>query len=106
MKKADGMRGAIYARYSSENQRDESIEDQIEVCRRYAERHGWHVVETYDDRAASGASTLARRGFQRMLADAEAGRFDVLVCEAIDRLGRKLADVADLFDRLSFRHVA
>jgi DNA invertase Pin-like site-specific DNA recombinase len=34
----------------------------------------------------------------RMTADAEAGRFDVLVCEAIDRLGRKLSDVADLFD--------
>jgi hypothetical protein len=40
-----------------------------------------------------------------MLADAEAGRFDVLVCESIDRLGRKLADVADLFDRLSFRGI-
>jgi site-specific DNA recombinase len=100
------MRAVIYARYSSENQREASIEDQIEVCRRYAERQGWTVTELYDDRAASGASTFARRGFQRMLADAEAGRFDVLVCEAIDRLGRKLSDVADLFDRLSFRKVA
>jgi site-specific DNA recombinase len=100
------MRAAIYARYSSENQREASIEDQIEVCRRYAERQGWSVVELYDDRASSGASTFARRGFLRMVADAESGRFDVLVCEAIDRLGRKLADVASLFDRLSFRKVA
>jgi site-specific DNA recombinase len=100
------MRAAIYARYSSENQRDASIEDQIEVCRRYAERQGWQVVELYDDRAASGASALSRRGYQRMLLDAEASRFDMLVCEAIDRLGRKLSDIADLFDRLSFRRIA
>ena len=35
------MRAVIYARYSSENQRDASIDDQIEVCRRYIERQGW-----------------------------------------------------------------
>ena len=99
------MRAVIYARYSSENQREASIEDQIEICRRYIAQQGWTHTQTYDDRAASGASTRLRPGFQRMLADAEAGRFDVLVCEAIDRLGRKLADVADLFDRLSFRGV-
>ena len=37
-----------------------------------------------------------------MIADAEQKQFDVLVCEALDRLGRKLADIADLHDRLSF----
>jgi DNA invertase Pin-like site-specific DNA recombinase len=99
------MRAVIYARYSSENQREASIEDQIEICRRYIVQQGWTHTQTYDDRAASGASTRLRPGFQRMLADAEAGRFDVLVCESIDRLGRKLADVADLFDRLSFHGV-
>jgi site-specific DNA recombinase len=55
----------------------------------------------YDDRAISGASRF-RPGFQRLLADAEAGRFDTVVCEAIDRLGRKLSDVADFHDRLTF----
>ncbi len=99
------MRAVIYARYSSENQREASIEDQVEVCRRYAERQGWTVVALYDDRAASGASTMGRPGFLRMIADAEAGRLDVVVCEAIDRLGRKLADVAAAFDRLSFSRV-
>lgn len=48
------------------------------------------------------APVASAPAFSRMVSDAEAGRFDVLVCESIDRLGRKLADVADLFDRLAF----
>ena len=99
------IRAVAYARFSSENQREASIEDQVEVCRRYAERQGWAIGAVYSDRAASGASTIGRPGFLRMLADAEAGRFDVVVCEAIDRLGRKLSDVASAFDRLSFARV-
>src|SRR5690349_10118905 len=50
------MRVAIYARYSSEQQREASIADQIEICTRYAGRHGWTIVATYTDAAASGAS--------------------------------------------------
>ena len=98
------MRATIYALYSSDNQREASIEDQIEVCRRYAERQGWTVVEVYADRALSGASRF-RSAFQQMQADAEGGRYDVILCEALDRLGRKLADVADLHDRLSFLRI-
>jgi predicted site-specific integrase-resolvase len=49
-------RAAIYARYSSDNQREASIEDQVEVCRRRAELQGWEIVEVYPDRALSGAS--------------------------------------------------
>jgi DNA invertase Pin-like site-specific DNA recombinase len=49
----------------------------------------------------SGSSRF-RPSFQQLLADAERGRFDIVVCEALDRLGRKLSDIADLFDRLSF----
>ena len=95
------IRAAIYARYSTDNQREESIADQTEVCRRYAERQGWQVVGHYNDPAVSGASRF-RPGFTRLLADAESRRFDVLICEAIDRLGRRLADVSDFYDRLSF----
>ena len=98
------MRAVIYARYSSENQRDASIEDQVELGRRYIERQGWTLVNTYADRALSGGSRM-RPGFLQMLADAEAGRFEVVVCESVDRLGRKLSDVADLFDRLTFKGV-
>ena len=52
------MRAVIYARYSSDNQRDASIDDQVEVCRRYADRQGWQIVRVYDDRSASGASAF------------------------------------------------
>ena len=99
------MRAVIYARYSTEMQRDTSIADQVEVCRRYAERNGWTVTSVYQDAAASGA-TAFRPGYASMLADAESRRFDVVVCEAIDRLSRKLADLADLHDRLTFTGVA
>src|SRR6266446_6537453 len=95
------MRATIYARYSSENQRDASIEDQIEVCRRFVERQGWTLVRGYEDRSISGASRF-RPGYQELSGDLDRGLFDVVVVEALDRLGRKLADVADLHDRLGF----
>src|SRR5688500_4194697 len=98
------MRAVIYARYSSENQREASIEDQIEVCRRYVAAHGWRLSQVDSDRAMSGASRH-RPGYQQMIADAEHGAFDVIVCEALDRIGRKLSDVAELHDRLQFRGI-
>ena len=98
------MRAVIYARYSFDNQREASIEDQLEVCRRYVERQGWTIGEVYADQALSGASRF-RPAFQQMQVDAEQRRFDVIVVEALDRLSRKLADVADLHDRLSFLRI-
>ncbi len=65
------MRAAIYARYSTEHQRQASIDDQIEVCRRYAVAQGWTIVERCDDAAISGASAILRPGFQRLLIDAD-----------------------------------
>jgi len=61
------------------------------------------VLAIYDDAALSGSSTRLRPGFQRMVFAAEAGQFDVIICEAVDRLGRNLSDVAGLHDRLVFR---
>ena len=95
------MRAVIYARYSSENQREASIEDQLEVCRRLIAREGWTLLRTYTDAAISGASRF-RPGLQQLRCDAERGAFDVIVCEALDRIGRKLADVAELHDLLSY----
>ena len=63
------MKVALYARYSSDSQRDASIADQLRVCRAHAERQGWHIVEEYTDHAISGASLL-RPGIQAMIADA------------------------------------
>ena len=93
------MRAVVYARYSSDNQSKASIGDQLEVCRRYIERQGWTLLRTYEDRALSGASDR-RPAYQQLLADAEGNKFDVIVSEALDRLGRRLSDVARLHDHL------
>ena len=101
---APSIRVALYARYSSDNQRDASIEDQLRQCRERAAREGWIIVETYSDRAISGAS-LIRSGIQSLLADAQAGRFDMVLSEALDRLSRDQEDVAGIFKRLRFANV-
>jgi len=98
------MRAVIYARYSSDNQREASIEDQVRICRERIEREGWTLVEVYSDAAMSGATTL-RPGYQKMLEDARNGAFDVVIAEALDRLSRDLEDIAGLFKQLTFSDV-
>jgi len=56
---------------SSDLQREESIDDQVEVCRRYIERQGWTVAKVYSDRAMSGASRFQAE-CQQMIANAAA----------------------------------
>ena len=97
-----GMRAGLYARYSvSDNQRDATIEDQLRLCREHAQRQGWLVVDSYSDRAISGAS-LVRPGVQKLIADAGRGRFDVILTESLDRLSRDLEDAAGLFKKMAF----
>jgi DNA invertase Pin-like site-specific DNA recombinase len=98
------MRAVIYARYSSDQQRDASIDDQVRLCRARIEREGWDHATTYTDRATSGASAL-RAGYQKLIEDARADRFDVVVAEALDRLSRDQEDIAGLYKRLSFAGV-
>ena len=93
---------ALYARYSSDNQRDASIEDQLRLCRLYAERQGWTVADNYTDRAIFGASLLLRPGIQELIHDALRGRFDIVLAEAMDRLSRDQEDIAGLFKRMRF----
>ena len=99
-------RAAIYARYSSENQRDESIEDQLEVCSRYAASLGFEVTATFSDRAISGSNSNNRAGYQSLLREARRGAFDVAIIEAVDRLARKLSDIASVHDELQFHRTA
>ena len=93
-------RVALYARYSSDLQRDASIEDQLRICREYATRQNWTVVDSYSDRAISGASM--RPGLQDLLADAARGRFDFILAEGLDRLSRDQEDTARIFKQLNF----
>ena len=98
-------RAVIYARYSTDKQREASIDDQVELCRRYAIAQGWIVTEAYTDAAQSGASKM-RPAFQRMMLDARRGAFDVVISEAIDRLGRNLSDISAAYDELVFARIA
>jgi DNA invertase Pin-like site-specific DNA recombinase len=98
------MRAVIYARYSSENQREASIEDQVRICKARIEAEGWVLTATYTDYAQSGASHL-RPGYQKLLSDGRAGTFDVVVAEALDRLSRDQEHVAALYKQLSFARV-
>ena len=95
------MRAVVYARFSSENQRDASIADQVRLCRALIKQRGWTCVQVYSDRAMSGASAL-RPGYQRLLEDARCKSFDVVVAEALDRLTRDQADIAILYKQLAF----
>jgi site-specific DNA recombinase len=98
------MKVALYARYSTDNQRDASIADQFRVCRAYAEKQGWQVVDEYSDHAISGASLL-RAGVQALIADALRGRFQIVLTEAMDRLSRDQEDIAGLFKRMLHANV-
>jgi site-specific DNA recombinase len=94
-------KAAIYARYSSDNQRDASIADQLRLCRLFASREGWQVQEEYSDHAPSVA-TLLRPGFQAMMRNALQRRFEVVLAESLDRFSRDQEDTAGLFKRLTF----
>jgi site-specific DNA recombinase len=98
------MKVALYARYSTDHQRDASIEDQLRLCRLHAEKQGWTVVDSYTDRAISGASLL-RAGIQELISDAMRGKFAVVLAEAMDRLSRDQEDIAGLFKRMAFSGV-
>src|SRR4051812_43495459 len=99
------MNVAIYARYSSDSQRDASIVDQQRICHEYAQRQGWTVVADYSDAAISGASLQLRPGIQALLRDAKAGRTDAVLAESLDRFSRDQEDTASLFKRLTFARV-
>lgn len=85
------LRAAIYARVSSAAQRDaQSIESQLAVLRPFVEARGWQIVGEYldDGRSATTGKLERREAFARLLGDAAAKRFDVLVIFEVDRLTR------------------
>lgn len=81
------MTGVIYARYSSDNQREESIEGQIRECKEYAEKNDITILDSYIDRALS-ANTDHRPEFQRMIKDGSKQLFDVILVWKLDRFAR------------------
>jgi DNA invertase Pin-like site-specific DNA recombinase len=96
---------AIYARFSSDKQSERSIDDQVALCRAFCERDGLRVIGVYEDRAISGASIANRFGWLKLMRDANAGKFGVVVAEALDRISRDQEDLAGIYKRLCFKQI-
>jgi DNA invertase Pin-like site-specific DNA recombinase len=87
------MKVVIYARYSSDGQREESIEGQLRECKEFAKRQNMTIIGTYIDRALSAKSD-ARSEFQKMIADSSKKQFDVVLVWKLDRFARNRVDSA------------
>lgn len=93
--KKEASRAVIYARYSSEKQQDISIDGQIRVCKEYAAREGYTVVDIYTDRALSASHDVEKRSaFQQMFRDAAKGKFDAVIVYKLSRFARNRYDSA------------
>ena len=87
------MKAVIYARYSSDNQREESIDGQIRECTAFAEKNGITILRHYIDRACS-AKTDNRPAFQEMVKDSVKKLFDMVIVWKLDRFARNRYDSA------------
>ena len=83
----------IYARYSSDNQTEQSIEGQLRVCNEYAKAHDIVIVRTYIDRAMTGTNDN-RPDFQRMLKDSDRREWDYVLVYKLDRFSRNKYETA------------
>lgn len=90
------MNAVMYARYSTDKQTELSIEAQFRACREYANSKGYKIVGQYDDQAISGRSTVSRTGYKKMIRDADAGKFDIILIHKYDRIARNLGDHLNL----------
>lgn len=87
------MTAVIYARFSSHNQREESIEQQLKECYAFAERNGYAVIGEYVDKAISG-TTDSRPDFLRMISDSSNKSFEYVIVYQLDRFARNRYDSA------------
>ena len=87
-------RAAGYVRVSSRIQAEkgESLETQRKKIRAYAEAHEWKLIDIYADEGISGADTKNRPAFQRLITDAEAKMFDIIIVHNLSRFSRKIID--------------
>ena len=93
MKKAVG-----YCRYSSSNQREESIEAQIRAIEQYCKTKGIELIRFYKDEAISGTSIKDRESFLEMISDSKTGEFELVIVHKYDRFARNRYDHA-IFER-------
>ena len=86
-------KAVIYARYSSDNQRDASIDQQVRECEKYAAANDLKIIRVYDDRALTG-KVDKRPAFQRMIRDSAKRQFQYVIVYSIDRFSRNKYDSA------------
>lgn len=98
------MRAAAYVRYSSDAQREASLEDQLRNVRAWCSRHGVAEPAVYSDAAISGARD-DRPGYRAMLSAVTSGRYDVLLVDDLSRLSRDSTETGRLIKRLRFAGV-
>lgn len=97
------MTPALYARYSTDRQRETSIADQFALGRARCTRDGWPEPLTFADEETSGSTAVnSRPGGKQLLAAAYAGQFDVLILEGLDRISRDSVDQEQTIRRLEF----
>ncbi|HEX7937026.1 MAG TPA: recombinase family protein [Paraburkholderia sp.] len=102
------MRYEIYGRYSTDKQKETSVADQVRVCTQRAQAlfPDGELVASHCDEGVSGSTRVeSRNGCKRMMANAMAGRFDVLVVEALDRLSRDQVEQETILRRLEFHGI-
>lgn len=98
------MNVVIYARYSSHNQTEASIEGQLKVCYEYAKQNHFTVIGEYIDRAISG-TTDNREQFQKMLKESSKGHFEGVLVYQLDRFGRNSLECSINEDKLNKNNV-
>jgi site-specific DNA recombinase len=98
------MRAATYSRFSSDRQREASIDDQDRKTGQRIDAESWQLVSRFSDAAISG-DTHERPGYQSMLRAAEAREFDVLVMDELSRIGRDGVERESVMRRLEFRGI-
>jgi site-specific DNA recombinase len=87
----EGLRVALYVRVSTEEQREgQTIDSQIAELKRFADAHGWVIVNSYKDDGWSG-SVMARPELDRIRDDARGGQFEAVLINDVDRLARDVA---------------
>jgi DNA invertase Pin-like site-specific DNA recombinase len=102
-------RCATYSRYSCDNQREASIEDQIRKCRNLAASKNWEILEDhiYYDKAQSGANFDSRAGFKKMISVVMSGNcpFDKILVDDTSRIARNTKEALDVFALLRFYNI-